>query len=229
MPNKRFDFDINAPEIGLAAGYEDTNYSGLTGYVLRAGHSLIEGRLDGRSFAKVLEIGGGGYPHFKFVRHDFAEYVLIDSDAEALAAAQAKLGDLRTKTVLAEAEGLPFEDAEFDRVIASHVLEHVYYPHKVLKEWDRVLKPGGLLSIVLPCDPGLAWRLGRHFGPRRRLERKGVPYDYVMARYHVNPFNALLAMIRFFFGNCEEKWWPWRIPSMDMNLIYTVNIIKKIN
>ncbi len=42
------------------------------------------------------------------------------------------------------------EDATYDFVLASHVLEHVANPLKALKEWHRVLKPGGSLLILLP-------------------------------------------------------------------------------
>src|SRR5438105_3321848 len=52
------------------------------------------------------------------------------------------------------ANGTPqtFADASADEVRASHVLEH--FSHRdtlnVLKEWVRVLKPGGVLKIAVP-------------------------------------------------------------------------------
>src|SRR3546814_1644399 len=69
-----------------------------------------------------------------------------------------------------------------DRLIACHVLEHLHHPHDVLREWYRVLRKGGVLSILLPCDPGVLWRVGRMFGPRANAERAGIEYDYWMAR-----------------------------------------------
>lgn len=47
---------------------------------------------------------------------------------------------------------LPFASDFFDKVIAHHVLEHIY-PHelfKVMNECWRVLKPDGLMSIKVP-------------------------------------------------------------------------------
>jgi SAM-dependent methyltransferase len=40
-----------------------------------------------------------------------------------------------------------------DAIYASHVLEHVPRPRtfSTLIEWNRVLKPGGLLRIAVPC------------------------------------------------------------------------------
>lgn len=48
--------------------------------------------------------------------------------------------------------GLPFEDNSFDLLYASHILEHVawYKTDEVLREWVRVLKPGGSLEIWVP-------------------------------------------------------------------------------
>jgi SAM-dependent methyltransferase len=41
-------------------------------------------------------------------------------------------------------------DGEYDFLLSSHNLEHFANPVKALKEWQRVLKPGGYLAIVLP-------------------------------------------------------------------------------
>lgn len=38
----------------------------------------------------------------------------------------------------------------YDFVLSSHVLEHVANPLKALAEWQRVIKPGGALLIVVP-------------------------------------------------------------------------------
>lgn len=41
-------------------------------------------------------------------------------------------------------------DASYDFVLSSHNLEHFANPIKALKEWQRVLKPGGAIVLVLP-------------------------------------------------------------------------------
>ena len=44
---------------------------------------------------------------------------------------------------------LPFDDASVDEIKAVHIIEHFYWWefHKVLDDWRRVLKPGGVLTI----------------------------------------------------------------------------------
>jgi SAM-dependent methyltransferase len=49
-------------------------------------------------------------------------------------------------------EGLPFSSGTVDAVYASHVLEHLYRHDalRLLKECKRVLKPNGVIRLVLP-------------------------------------------------------------------------------
>lgn len=42
----------------------------------------------------------------------------------------------------------------YDFVLSSHALEHVANPLAALREWRRVLKPGGALVLVLPHGEG---------------------------------------------------------------------------
>jgi len=50
---------------------------------------------------------------------------------------------------------LPYEDASFDAINCSAVLEHLFYPLKLLREFKRVLKDDGCLLISLPNDKSL--------------------------------------------------------------------------
>ena len=57
----------------------------------------------------------------------------------------------RGQQFIAEATNLHFAAAEsYDFVASSHCLEHVANPIKALREWARVLKPGGAFALVLP-------------------------------------------------------------------------------
>ncbi len=41
-------------------------------------------------------------------------------------------------------------DETYDLVISSHVIEHLANPIRGLKEWQRILKPGGMMIVVAP-------------------------------------------------------------------------------
>ena len=45
---------------------------------------------------------------------------------------------------------LPFHDNSLDYVVSSHVLEHVANPVAALAEWYRVLRPGGIIYLLVP-------------------------------------------------------------------------------
>ena len=205
--------------------YDNLNYNqSLQSSVMRAGHQLAEKSFsEDTFFGRVLEVGAGTGEHFPFVRHSFDEYVLSDLDSRALNVAQHKLAELNKGKLRFEAQSadkLSYADNSFDRVIAAHILEHVYYPHLALKEWARVIKDGGTLTVLIPTDPGFTWRLGRHFGPRKHHVKLGVAYDYVMARQHVNPCNNLITFIRHYFPQRKEAWYPFPFSSMDINLFF---------
>jgi len=51
---------------------------------------------------------------------------------------------------VADAENLPFENNLFDVVTMAWVVEHLENPDKVLKEINRVLKPGGQVCFLTP-------------------------------------------------------------------------------
>ena len=53
---------------------------------------------------------------------------------------------------LMDIRDLEFGDASVDLIYASHVLEHFgrHEVNLVLKEWARVLKPGGMLRVAVP-------------------------------------------------------------------------------
>ena len=77
--------------------------------------------------------------------------------------------------LLGDGAQLPFRDGSFDGLVCSEVLEHVDDDASVVREIARVLKPGGVAALTVPCanypalwDP-LNWvreRLGLgHFSP----------------------------------------------------------------
>jgi predicted SAM-dependent methyltransferase len=54
--------------------------------------------------------------------------------------------------IVGPVERLPLDDASVSLIYASHVLEHFgrHAYKSVLKEWFRVLKPGGILRLSVP-------------------------------------------------------------------------------
>jgi len=55
------------------------------------------------------------------------------------------------RQIIAEATALPMIDSDvYDFVLSSHTLEHLANPLLALAEWKRVLKPNGVLALLVP-------------------------------------------------------------------------------
>lgn len=52
--------------------------------------------------------------------------------------------------VVAVGEDMPFDDGQFDEILAFAVLEHTRRPWEVAREMTRVLKPGGRIWVDFP-------------------------------------------------------------------------------
>lgn len=208
--------------------YDKTYYQGnpVVAHINDAGHKNMELMFGKKEyFSSVLEVGAGTGYHFPFVGHRFDLYVMTDLSDNLLRLAQAKYkkrADLKCE--IQDATKLSYPDAHFDRLISVYNLEHLQFPHLVLKEWCRVLKPGGVLSIAIPLDGGIAWRFGRYLTTKRSFAREGLDLNYIIAREHINPSYNIISLIHHYFKKVQENWYPLRIPLVDLNLVYCCRI-----
>ncbi len=118
--------------------------------------ALMAERWKLREARAVLDAGCGighwGRTLAPFLSPDVA-LVGVDRESEWVekAAAIAKAKGLSRFTYRqGDANALPFGDAQFDLVTCQTVLIHVPDPRATLREFARVLKPGGLLAVVEP-------------------------------------------------------------------------------
>ena len=55
-----------------------------------------------------------------------------------------------TVHLVSNGDDLPFKDNTLEYVLSSHNIEHYFDTIKALKEWWRVIKPGGYIVIIVP-------------------------------------------------------------------------------
>lgn len=98
-------------------------------------------RLDQGS--KILDVGcGAGFLTNELALAGF-DVSGVDLSGESLEVAKRFDKTSSVKYQVANAYELPFENASFDVVCALDFLEHVDDPARAIKEFSRVLKPGG--------------------------------------------------------------------------------------
>lgn len=100
---------------------------------------------------RILDAGAGEQPYRRFCEHldyvaqDFARY---DGTGDAVG--------LQPGTwacdvdIVCDITKIPEPDASFDAVLCTEVLEHVPDPVPVIREFARLLRPGGLLLVTAP-------------------------------------------------------------------------------
>lgn len=113
-------------------------------------------RLELRQHADVLEIASGsGGPALFMAAETSCRVVGMDLHEAGVRAANAaaesrRLAD-RARFVVGDArERLPFDDGSFDVVICIDSVNHLYERAKVLSEWHRVLRAGGVILFTNP-------------------------------------------------------------------------------
>jgi len=116
--------------------------------------------------ATILEIGCSGGPLLQRLRNTgYTNLTGIDVSEVGIAVAQQR-GIPNVSCM--DGTNLTFPDASFDLVVASDVLEHIEDEAQALREWTRVLRPGGQLLIFVPAFQFL-W--GRHDEVNRHFRR----------------------------------------------------------
>jgi SAM-dependent methyltransferase len=101
---------------------------------------------------RILDVGCGPKPYYPFFAAASTEYVGVDVVENPAA------------DLLGRIEALPVDDASFDVVLCTQVLEHCDDPAQAVRELRRVTRPGGRVLAsthgvqVYHPSPGDYWR-----------------------------------------------------------------------
>jgi SAM-dependent methyltransferase len=96
-----------------------------------------------------IEIGGSAHNAFNLPRCINVDY--SGSMNTIFKKAEYELcGEKMPVDVIADGCELPFTDEQYDYVISSHTIEHIFDPIKAIKEWLRVIKHGGYVFTIAP-------------------------------------------------------------------------------
>lgn len=129
---------------------------------------LVDTRAAARPFRKHLDVGAGHGELIRLVRERFkAESAACDYTDQLM-----KLPGQRVEIANLNSQPLPYAANSFDLVTATEVIEHLEHFRETLREFFRVLEPGGMCVLTTPNILNLNSRLrflwfgfGNLFGP----------------------------------------------------------------
>lgn len=110
----------------------------------RSWYSWLQERLP--LHGDLVEVGAGTGELWSHVEFRGARRVLVDFSPAMCARLRGIAG---AEVVRADAARLPFPAETFDALIANHMLYHVDDPDAALREFARVLRPGGRIAVAV--------------------------------------------------------------------------------
>ena len=83
-----------------------------------------------------------------------------------------------------------------------------------------MLRPNGVFCVVIPCEGGDLYSLGRHFTTKRMFEKRyQTPYEWMIKQEHCNTAQEVLAELSHHFQVRIRQFFPLRVPLVDVNLV----------
>ena len=183
-------------------------FSAITFSLRRALLPLVRGFCSG----KVLDAGAGGLHARQLLGPNCEEYVAVDiADQRGELDMTADVQDLAV-----------IEDARFDCVFCSQVLEHLPRPGAAVSEFFRVLKPGGYLILAVPHLSALHEEPHDYF----RYTQYGVNHLLTTAGFEnvsMTSAGGLLTFIAHPFSYVLNSFF-WRIPVVRW-IAWLINLV----
>jgi len=104
-----------------------------------AGHRILDAGAGEQRFKKFCS-------HLNYVAQDFAQYDGKGNEAGL----QTQTWDQSKLDIVSDITAIPEPDASFDAIFCVEVFEHLPDPVLAIKEFSRLLKPGGALILTAP-------------------------------------------------------------------------------
>ncbi len=190
-------------------------------------HSFPLSLLPKQKKYKTLEIGAGLGEHLSYEKSEHQDYYCVelrkrmgDEISKRFPNVKLIIGDCQKK--------LDVESHFFDRVLAIHVLEHLPNLPSALKEVSRLLKPKGLFSLVIPCDPGFTYGFVRKISEERIFSKAyKMSYKPIIRREHINSPAEIIRCLKKHFLLEKKSFFPFKIPFVHLNLCIGMHLRKK--
>jgi ubiquinone/menaquinone biosynthesis C-methylase UbiE len=193
-------------------------------------HRRLEKNLEAKHFNLTLELGAGKGEHFPFVQHSYEVYIQSDVLHEGDPVAEVVNGKV-IRYEWTNAENLSaYGDASVDRIVTTCLLLHLEDLPKALREWKRVVKPGGQIDLLIMCEPGALLRFAQKISSRRIFKKLNLNYDLWQYSEHRSYYLRARVLIAEIFSDyeVEDRFFPFPRISWDFNLWNCIRITSRV-
>jgi phosphatidylethanolamine/phosphatidyl-N-methylethanolamine N-methyltransferase len=207
--------------------YQEVMYTGGIGLYSKAVHHIMEYGFNNTGL-RILELGAGHGEHLPYVKKPYNEYIMSDIDVTLLDSIEGMKSN--AKIIQLDAEKLEnIEGASFDRIIATCLLAHLTQPVAALKRWREVVKPGGVITIYVPSEPGMMLRLFRMLFVAPKSRKHGQNHMSMIYRDHKNHYPAMRQHIKdvFFEDRIVKHSFPFPFLGWNFNFFTLYKITVK--
>jgi len=176
----------------------------------------------------TLELGCGIGTHLNYEDLKNQNYYVADIRKNMLDEIKKKNQDINIIECDIQKK-MDFNDGFFDRINAIHVLEHLPNLPLCIDEVHRLLQNNGIFQVVIPCDPGFFYEICRNISAKRIFEKKyNRSYKPFIKREHINTPEEIFGLIGEKFDIKNQKFFPFKIPFINLNLCIGMTCSKKI-
>ena len=186
---------------------------------------------------KVVELGCGAGRYIRTIKRLRPELEAHGADLSGEAIGLAESYPEEVAYQVADVTSLPYGEGEFDTALVFDVLEHLRKPELGVREIHRILRPGGLAHMLVPCEGQpltlhwLMWKLNlaadlkeRHGWHVQRFTRasvaalfRGEGFEILRTTYSMHPIGQVKDILTYLE---RENWFRrWHLNALPYRLL----------
>jgi len=166
---------------------------------------------------KGLEIGGSAHNPFGL---DTLNVDFTDSMDTKFKKEEIRLcGKALKVDIVGPGDDMPLPDESQDFIVSSHVVEHFPNPIKALIKWDRLVKPGGIIFMIVPHKER-TFDKGKESTPLEHLIKdfkndNTEPHTDPDGHDHCWITESFVELINWMIGELHMKWEIVEVQDVD--------------
>lgn len=211
--------------------YSKTTYSGFSKILYKINHKLLDFKVDEKYNEHIVDVGGGAEQHLKYMNiKNIKTYTIIDSKIfrNEINKLQKKFKNIKIYFIDYKKIKYIKKKKLYTRMVSSHTFEHFDDFEQNFLNLMPLMQLDSLISVALPCDPGLTWRFLQffsYFNQKKTYGWKNLKQkDLDDSRDHLTSAQNILKILRYYFLNIKNIYFPFLLPIIEINIFLIMQI-----